>query len=201
MSDNGVEQTRNEVTGHMGGRDVNAVTGTQYRADQIFVHEAPARAETALQRLFKRLQSEATTDPTLNTFIEQLEIYTRVVHIEDVVGLEGKFEYAGRLDQLDMALRLKEITFAEIRKNMFSRTFQTIYAVLMAKIYESFDCWVRPAIIEGATRREIDQLIAQRVVLPIVDELESCPEYEGVAIQTVRGMLYFLTGNCHLVWH
>jgi hypothetical protein len=201
LSDGRVDQTGNQVTGHLGARDVNAVTGTQYRADAIHVHEAPARAETALQRLFKRLRSEAVADATLNTFIEQLEIYTRVVHIEEVVGLEGKFKHAGRLDQLEMAMRLKEITFAEIRRNIFSRTFQTIYATLMAKIYESFDCWVRPAVIEGSSRREIDQLITQHVVLPIVEELESCPEYEGVAIQTVRGMLYFLTGNCHLVWH
>jgi hypothetical protein len=96
---------------------------------------------------------------------------------------------------------MKEMVYAELRKNMFSRTFQTIYATLMGKIYEEFQTWVQPAILRGASREQIDQLVNVHVVRPVVSELETCSEYDGVATSTVRGMIYFLTGNCHLVWH
>jgi hypothetical protein len=83
---------------------------------------------------------------------------------------------------------------------MFSRTFQTIYATLMGKVYEEFQIWVRPAVVKGASREVIDQLVYNHVIKPVVAELETCPEYNEAAMPTVRGMLYFLTGNCHLVW-
>ena len=100
-----------------------------------------------------------------------------------------------------MALAMKEHIYSTIRQNIFSRTLQTIYAILMAKIWEEFTTHVRPAIARGAAREEVDALINARVISPIAAELDSCPDYTGVSNVDIRAMLYFLTGNCHLVWH
>lgn len=191
----GIVQSGNSAVGHIAGGSVSTVS-----VGDVFV-QAPARPESSLNRLYRKLRDEAAQDQELTEYIAQLQIFTRSVEDETVVGLDGKFTAADREDQLDMATAMKEMVYAELRKNMFSRTFQTIYATLMGKIYEEFQTWVQPAIAKGATREQIDQLVNVHVVKPLVSELETCSEYDGAATSTVRGMIYFLTGNCHLVWH
>lgn len=190
-----IVQSGNVAGGHIAGGSVSTVSV----GDVIL--QAPVRPESPLNRLYRKLRDEAADDQELTDYIAQLQIFTRSVKDEAVVGLDGKFTAADRKDQLDMAMAMKEMVYAELRKNMFSRTFQTIYATLMGKIYEEFQTWVQPAIAKGASREQIDQLVNTHVVRPVVTELETCSEYDGVATSTVRGMIYFLTGNCHLVWH
>ena len=190
-----VVQSGNRAGGHIAGGSISTVS-----VGDVIV-QAPTRPESSLNRLYRRLRDEAAHDQELTDYIAQLQIFTRSVEDETIVGLDGKFTAADRQDQLDMAKAMKEMVYAELRKNMFSKTFQTIYATLMGKIYEEFQTWVQPAIAKGSSREEIDQLVNEHVVKPVVSELETCSEYDGAATSTVRGMIYFLTGNCHLVWH
>jgi hypothetical protein len=189
-------QVGNAAGGHLAQRDVNDV-----KIEKATFLPAEIKVETQLARLFRKLKLELKTDARLTEFIEPLQIFTRIVEQETIIGLEGKLQAANRTDQLQMAMRQKEAIYGLLRKNMFSETFQTIYAILMAKIFEEFEISVRPAVVAGASRDEIDQLVKANIVSPIVGELEQCGDFEGVAITTVRGMIYFLTGNCHLVWH
>jgi hypothetical protein len=180
-------QQGNTAGGHLAGRDIN-------------IHSPPA-PESVLARLFRRLKDEAAEDKILREYISELEIFTRLVEDEEVVGLDKKLKAASREDQIQMASAMKEMVFAALRVNIFSPTFQQIYATLMGKVFEEFETWVRPAIRAGAGRQEIDELVSVKVVKPIMLEVESCGEYAGIATQTVRGMIYFLTGNCHIRWH
>lgn len=173
--------------GHIAGRDVN-----------VYVPSAP---ESALSRLFTRMKDEAKEDQTLCDYIRELEVFTRTVENEEVVGLDSKLKAAGRDDQIDMALAMKEMVFSQLKLNVFSPTFQQIYATLMGKVFEEFETWVKPAILKGQDRQAIDELVNTKVIRPIVAEVELCCDYQGVAPQTVRGMVYFLTGNCHIRWH
>ena len=198
-----VSQTGNAAEGDIFGGDKAGQHVIKPQGDYVEnkIVAAPPKEDSALAKLFKKLKNEAAEDSALCAYIAELEIYTRTVQDEKVIGLDGKLGLASRIDQLDMAKHLKEMVFANLRRNMFSKTFQTIYATLMAKVYEEFDTWVKPAIASGKTRQEIDTLVHQKVIKPIAAELEQCEEFDGVAISTVRGMLYFLTGNCHVVWH
>jgi hypothetical protein len=196
-----VVQSGNEAGGHIAAGNVFAPAGDQTNVEITGpVIIPPPPAETHLNRLYRKLREEAEGDQVLTEYIDQLQIFTRIVEYESIVGLDGKFEAAGRQDELNMAKAMKEMIYSELRKNMFSRTFQTIYATLMGKVYEEFQTWVRPAIAKGASRETIDALVNNYVVKPVVAELETCPEYNEAATPTVRGMIYFLTGNCHLVW-
>ena len=196
-----IAQSGNEAGGHIAGGNVLASAGDLNNIEfsgQVILPQP--RAETQLNRLYRKLREEAAEDQELTDYIDQLQIFTRTVEDETVVGLDGKFSAADRLDELDMAKAMKEMIYSELRKNMFSRTFQTIYATLMGKVYEEFQIWVRPAVAKGASREDIDKLVSTYVVKPVVAELETCSEYNEAATPTVRGMVYFLTGNCHLVW-
>ncbi|WP_146144800.1 ABC-three component system protein [Phreatobacter cathodiphilus] len=190
-----VVQSGNHAGGHIAGGSVSTVS-----IRKVIV-QASTPPESSLNRLYRKLRDEAAHDQELTDYIDQLQIFTRSVEHETIVGLDGKFTAANRQDQLDMAKVMKEMVYAELRKNMFSKTFQTIYATLMGKIYEEFETWVKPAVAKGASREDIDLLVNVHVVKPVVSELEMCSEYDGAATSTVRGMIYFLTGNCHLIWH
>lgn len=195
-TDSGVAQSSNQAGGHIAARDVNVL---EVKGD--YIEAPPVNRPTALGRLYERLRDDANGDVVLSDYISQLEIFTRTVEDETVVGLDGKLVAAGRQDQLDMAKRMKEVVYSQLRQHMFSKTFQTIYATLMGKIFEAFQTWVRPAIVSGHSRAEIDIRVHNEIVMPLVAELEACSEYDGVAITEIRGMVYFLTGNCHLCWH
>ena len=192
-----ITQSGNKAKGHIAAGNVNDTT---VYGDVNLNLPQPHR-ESALGRLYRKLVEEADGDQELTEYIAELQIFTRTVEHGAIVGLDGKFHAANRDDQLDMAKAMKEVIYGELRKNMFSKTFQTIYATLMGKIYEEFQTWIIPLIANNASRAEIDVAINQKVVQPIVSELENCDHFDGVANSTVRGMLYFLTGNCHLVWH
>lgn len=103
--------------------------------------EAAPQIESSLSRLYRKLKTEAGEDPKLVKYINQLEIFTRIVDDKEVIGLDGKLTNARRLDQLNMAMAMKEQTYDQLRAMMFSKTFQTIYATLMAKIFEEFQTY------------------------------------------------------------
>jgi hypothetical protein len=187
VADELVRQENNTAGGHIAGRDV-------------IIHESAA-SETPLGRLFRRMKEEAKEDQTLCDYIRELEVFTRVVENELVIGLDSKLKAAGRDDQIEMALAMKEMVFSQLRLNVFSPTFQQIYATLMGKIFEEFETWVKPAILAGQSRQTVDELVNKKVIKPVMAEVELCGDYNGVATQTIRGMLYFLTGNCHIRWH
>lgn len=194
LTSSSVSQRGNRAGGHIGGRDVIIVEGDLH-------HTPEAPRESKLGQLYRKLRADVEEDPQLVSYIGQLEIFTRVVVLEDVVGLDGKLGAAKRHSQIEMATVMKERIFANLRENLFSKTFQTIYAMVMVKIWEAFITHVRPAIEAGASAAEVDRLINVEVIKPVAAELDACEDYDGVSITDVRGMLYFLTGNCHLLWH
>jgi hypothetical protein len=71
----------------------------------------------------------------------------------------------------------------------------------MGKIFEEFQHWVKPAIEAGFTRAEVDEIVRSKIVMPLSAELDGCDGCTEPPIQTIRGMVYFLTGNCHIKWH
>ncbi|MEZ2145366.1 ABC-three component system protein [Bradyrhizobium sp. DN5] len=191
-------QTGNIVHGHMGGRDVNVYAP---EGDLHITQQLPsANSRSVFRKLFDKLENEAATDRTLTTYIRQLEIYTRRVEDEKVIGLEKKLKMAGRERQVSMAVALKESVYADIKTNVFSSTYQLIVATLMSKIHERFETEIRPLIEAGLDRAHIDKVFSEQITIPISQELDDCPQFKDVAVDYVRGMTFFLTGNCHIRW-
>jgi len=202
MPSNGLttSQIKNKVGGHMGGRDLYANGG-----DVNIYNAAPdlqpaPKSTNVFRKLFSRLEREAAEDKVLNSYIRQLEVYTRQVENEDVVGLEAKLVLAKRERQVQLAKALKENVYGEIKANQFSPAYQLIVATLMARIHERFDSQVRHLIDAGVDASLVDQAVSENITVPIANELDECPQFEDVSIDYVRGMIYFLTGNCHIRW-
>lgn len=181
----------------MGGRDV-----TVYANDgPVYVNpQLPSAPPNSFRKLFAKLENEAAENKVLTSYIRQLEVYTRRVENEEVIGLEEKLRMAGRDHQLTIAVALKENVYADIKANIFSPTYQLIVATLMSKVHERFDTQVRPLIKAGVGIAHIDKVVSEQITVPISNELDECPQFDDVALDYVRGMVFFLTGNCHIRW-
>lgn len=75
---------------------------------------------------------------------------------------------------------------------------QRVYVQVLSYIYVGFNQYIRPKLLEGSTASEIDKLVFECIIEPahkaIIDfDNTITPEF-------ILGMLYFLTGKCHLVW-
>jgi hypothetical protein len=176
--------------GDNAGRDINNLTVN-----------VPAAPPTKLAVLLKAFKAEQPGDKTLQEHIKQLQVFTRVVENETVIGLDGKFEAANRSDQLDMALHLKEMIYAELQQNCFSPAFQRLYAYLLGEIWSLFDAYARPLILAGEDRKVVDATIEDRVIAPMATLAAECGEDNDLSRPFFRGLLYYLTGNCHVKWH
>ncbi len=179
-------QEGNTAGGHIAGRDV-------------IVNNAGV--PTSLGRLIQQYQTESAQDQTLKEFIDELSLFAQPIPEEPIQGLEEKLKAAGRSDELYEALRLKEIIYERLKSNIGSQAFQQIYAYLMGLARERFRAYVRPMIDEGAGNAAIDTQIFARVVSPILGELEQCGETHDFTGQSVRGLIYFLAGNCYVRWN
>jgi hypothetical protein len=191
-------QIGNTVHGHLGGRDVNVFAPA---GDLHITQQSPAGdVQSVFRKLFTRLENEAAADKVLTSYIRQLEVYTRRVENEEVIGLEQKLRLAGRERQLTIAVALKENVYADIKANIFSPTYQLIVATLMSKVHERFDTQIRPLIEADLDKAHIDKAVSEQITIPISNELDGCPQFKDVALDYVRGMTFFLTGNCHIRW-
>lgn len=186
----------------MAANDVFANNGAviQYNYLSTTHPQVGQSSVNVFRKLFAKLEREAAEDKVLSSYIQQLEVYTRQVEDETVVGLEEKLRSAGRDDQVMIAKALKENIYGEIKANQFSPAYQLIVATLMAKVHEKFNSQVRHLIKAGVDASLIDQAVSNIITTPIANELDDCPQFDDVSIDYVRGMIYFLTGNCHIRW-
>ena len=134
-------------------------------------------------------------DPDFEGFIEELLCYT---HARTVIGLEGKLSEANKTELLAEAKDLKEKFAKKLQKEQLSLTVQHFYAHILSYIRTLFITKVKPKLEQGSSVSEIENSIYEDIVLNI---------YRQTAVYTpdlttdhIAGMLYYLTGKCHLSW-
>lgn len=74
---------------------------------------------------------------------------------------------------------------------------------LFAIVSEHFDREVLPLIEDEKPLREINQAVYDKVIMPVLQELDAVGAADTCLCYTlddVFGMLYYLTGNCHINW-
>jgi hypothetical protein len=134
----------------------------------------------------------------LNTVIDKLQKYTNSIDSE-FIGLPKKLKDGGFEKDIDTAMLLKESYSMYLHENSFSIAKKKIHGYLLAKIYVAFNVFVIEAIRESKTNSEIKTILYNQVIIPIEQELgiDNVLELYG---DDVLGMVYFLTGNCHISW-
>jgi len=153
-----------------------------------------------IQKLVEDYKKEVASDEES----EFKELYEKIRHFSTNIdeikqNLEEKLDIGGFREDVDWALELKEEYAKKLLKNDVSLAQQKIHAFLLAKIQMAFRRHVLSAIRNGKSKETVRHLIDDEVISMIGAYLG----YDNVLnlyVDDINGMLYFLTGNCHLKW-
>jgi hypothetical protein len=150
-----------------------------------------------MKRLLRQFEDERVHDVKLNEIIEELEyFYSRLEG--DVIGLEQKLEKAKCQTLIPTALIAKERFRKKLEKYQFSEAAQKINVELLGRVFSKFQNQIAPKLQDEIPAQEVADLIQEKIVEPVRSALlENLLDITEVEI---NGMLYFLTGNCHVTW-
>lgn len=165
---------------------------SQHNGDNIFT--PLTNLETAIEQIKKACRN----DKKLIDIIDDLAELITEHPDREIIGLERKLVDGRRVDLFKRARRLKNKFSQRVAKNQMSTAEQRVYIQILSAINSTWYYSIYPKIIEGASNDEIDTLIYEELIMPIHQAIVRFDI--TVTSETVVGMLYFLTGKCHLVW-
>ncbi len=177
-------QNRNIVAGDQAGRDIN----------KTYLSRGPS----PLRHLLDRLQEGTEESEEIQGYVEALEHVVESPDPSDRRDLADKLRLAGREGEFSAARRSKEFFWKTLQRNQLSPVARGLFASLMGHAIFEFRAKVRPLILSGAIPGDIDTAVAEHVIRPLMDMLEENPL--DLTPEHLQGMVYFLTGNCHLDW-
>lgn len=185
----GNQLSDNSAGGDIAGNDID-------KSVHIHVSSSPVNI-SPLRKKLEQLRDDCLHDPNFSSCIKQLTHYLNPVNPSDQRDLKTKLSDAGRQDEIYEAEELKESFAKVLVKDNLSEQAQEAYVHILATIKTQYDHKVKSLIKTNASLQEIDAS-----VLCIVESMYS--ELAGTALEydqrQVKGMLYFLTGNCHIDW-
>lgn len=155
--------------------------------------------KTRLATLFERLRQEFDQQKRITQISDDLKRYADA---RDTVGLEQKLADAGKKHLLENAAWLKQEYFKKLTKFQFFEPAQEIHAFLLGLVLSKFTNIVTPMIQNGSTDHAISKAISIEIVDPVIKivQEEGCEDIMGLSPIDVDGMIYFLTGQCHIKW-
>lgn len=151
---------------------------------------------------FRELQEEVRNDDRLQKKLEDIKRYrTRLPH---TIGLKAKLQDGGfSKDAIDKACRQKQYYAKKSTKYQYYEGAQKIDSYLFAIVSSRFDTYVMPLIVKQSPLDVIKKVVYEQVIMPVVDKLAFNGEKDTELrynIDDIFGMLYYLTGNCHINW-
>lgn len=182
--------TQKDVTVENG----DVVGGNKYSPTYVFT--GPVSQITHLSLEYeKELES---CSKAISEFLPELKHYMSAVTSEQVQGLEEKLLDADRREQILDASRQKELFAKHLHKHATSRAAQRIFLYLLGELLYRFRAYVKPRIDEEAPKPDIDRAVFEEVISPAIQSLDR--NVLSLYHEEIWGMVYYLTGNCHIRW-
>lgn len=189
---NSVNQSENILeSGDLAGRDIIKPV---YNIGRITFG-----GQSQLEKLYERLEKEKNESAIFREIVDELLHFKNNADDKGFIGLEKKLVNGNRISYLHFAETSKEKFAKKLLKNEHSETAQLIYAFLLAKVYSSFQTNIYPRISEGLAEEFINQLVTEYIIKPLEDILGN--NLLRIYDDEINGMIYFLTGNCHIKWN
>lgn len=156
---------------------------------------------TRMDAYFRQLLEEIEKGVKAEVF-EALDYYrTKLDGRKDV---EEKLADGGfRPSKIREAQRLKEMYAKLAFQYDCYPSAQKIFHSLFARIKHEFDTSIFPLIEQKQPLNTVMEQIRLKIVIPIRDMLETNGAYDkymGLNEDHIYGMIYYLTGMCHLNW-
>ncbi|MGK0307262.1 MAG: hypothetical protein ACI8RP_000213 [Urechidicola sp.] len=172
----------------------------QYQAQRDINIVKAVKSKTKLSVLFDKLNSEFNDDDQISHIIKDLESYTIDT---DVIGLEEKIKNGGREKYTTKLSWLKQEYRKKLERFKNYPSAQKIHTLILADVLFKFSIHIEPLLEKGPTEEEIRKAVSIHIVEPVykvIDE-EGCDDIMGLNKTDIHGMVYYLTGKCHIKWN
>mgnify|MGYP000061868877 CR=1 FL=1 len=158
--------------------------------------------KTRFSKRFDKLNEEVASNEKYEGVMEYLKHYLTKL---DGIDMPTKLKDGGfSKNEIIKATRRKEKYAKKLEKNLFFESAQWIDSQLFAKIMIDFETYIeKPLINNGASKDEIFMTVVEKVVKPVLDLINIEGENDDVlnyTLEDVFGMVYYLTGKCHINW-
>lgn len=172
--------------------DIDYGDKATHNGDNVFVQL------TALEQAVEEIKKNLGGNTDAVAIIEDLADYITDYPSREIIGLEKKLENAGRKELQPRAILLKNRFERRVAKNQMSLAEQHVYVQILSTISSIWYSKITPLIEIETSKTTIDQAIFDELVEPVH---RAIVRYDTlITSELVSGMLYFLTGKCHLVW-
>jgi hypothetical protein len=157
--------------------------------------------KTRFSKRFEKLNQEVACDVRYEGIMESLKYY---LTSRDGIDMPTKLKDGGFKDsEIIEATRKKEKYAKRLELNKFFESAQWIDSQLFGKIKMDFETFVLPLVNGGASKDEILREVVLNVIRPVLDLINIEGEDDEVLnynADDIFGMVYYLTGQCHLNW-
>lgn len=178
------------VSNQQGARASGSIAGRD-----VITHEAK---KGMIEKLLLRLKEQYDGNEQTQTTIDELARYHVRRAPDGVAGLEAKLKAGGRTAYYDEAIEKKEMFSKLLERWSLYSSAQHIFVHILAKAENEFTHVIHGQI-PTKTHEEINALVIERIVGPIVEECGS--ELMSVNHNLVLGMVYWLAEQCFIKWH
>ncbi|KAB2916462.1 MAG: hypothetical protein F9K23_07610 [Bacteroidetes bacterium] len=156
---------------------------------------------TRFAKRFAKLNEEVACDARYNGIMESLKLY---LTSRDGIDMPTKLKDGGFKESEIIEATIKKQKYAKrLELNKFYESAQWIDSQLFSKIKMDFEAHVMPLINNGALKDEVFKELTIKVIQPVLDLINTEGENDDVLnynADDIFGMVYYLTGQCHLNW-
>lgn len=186
-----------EVTQSKNQLSDNAVMAAR---DAIFYNFQPVKIESKkLKTILEQFRREKENNQQFCQIVERLAYFKNYADHEVRRTLEEKLKAGNRAGQIKHALRMKERFAQKLIEHELYESAQEADACLLGEVCTRFNNSIYPLILKNESEAAIAHAIETLVVSPVMEILgddELLSHYR----EEVFGMIFFLTGNCHINW-
>ena len=192
-SDNTYNQTEIQSVGNYNPAATTAITNYNFG----YVGYDSKRMGTYFQKLMEEIRRNVAEET-----IDELRYYcTRLDGTKDMEEklTDGNFPTS----EIQDALRLKELYAKRAARFEYYPSAQQITLMLFSRIKHEFNTYIFPLIEAETSHTVVMQEIRSRIVKPIMQVLDDNDVHEyqlNYHDDHIYGMIYYLTGMCHLNW-
>ncbi|EDT6764413.1 hypothetical protein AC423_004688 [Salmonella enterica subsp. enterica] len=166
--------------------------GTSHHGDNNFI------TLSSLESAIEQVKKSCLGHDDLIYIMEDLAEYLSDYPGREIIGLEDKLVRGDRLDLIERATRLKNKFARRVAKDQMALIEQSVYIQILSAISSNWHQYIYPAIMSGQSKIEIDRLVMDEIISPVHRAIIRFDN--TVTTELVAGMLYFLTGLCHISW-
>lgn len=171
-------------------------------ATDVHIHNQHSAAETRLASWFRKLKSDFQNNICLQQKLDDIKCYR--TKLPRTIGLKAKLQDGGFSPMaIEKACRLKQRYAKKSIKYQYFEAAQRIDGYLFAVVSSRFDTYVLPLIEAHRSVADINVAVYEQVVMPVMEELNANGADDTHLCYTaddIFGMIYYLTGNCHINW-